>query len=93
MSVCEKASCWQTSLTLASQRDLVTYSAAICAVGRGRHWDQALLLLDHMAERLLRPNAVCLTAAPEWRRCMAQLDTEMDLDVDLKALSTRCQAD
>ena len=54
MSVCEKASCWQTSLTLASQRDLVTYSAAICAVGRGRHWDQALLLLDHMAERLLR---------------------------------------
>ena len=81
MSVCEKASCWQSSLSFAFHRDVVTYGALICASRRGGRWDQALLLLEEMAERRLRPNAVCLTAAGEWRRGLALAREPLHVDV------------
>ena len=43
--------------------DVVSHNAAISACEKGKHWGEALRLLQEMLHRLLTPNAASLRAA------------------------------
>lgn len=64
MSACEKSGQWQTALHLRPQDgDVVSFSAAISAVGQSHLWPAAVELLDGMLQRQVKPNSVICTAA------------------------------
>ncbi|CAE6959102.1 unnamed protein product, partial [Symbiodinium sp. CCMP2456] len=64
MSACEKSGQWRTALHLRPQDgDVVSFSAAICAVGQSQLWQATVELLDGMLQRQVKPNSVICTAA------------------------------